>query len=111
MLKRSSIILATIAVFSFTGIQAQLSNFAGDNCTGYYFTDINAAFLECFDTAGDLVGGVERFYSIPLDKECNSTNYDDFLISLNHSGTVLVPSNLTVDYCDYFEVGTGYQFT
>jgi hypothetical protein len=59
---------------------------------------------------GVLVSRKENFYTSILEKECNSTNYDDFLVEAGRT-TGFVPGPKTVDFCDYFEIGVGYQFS
>ena len=47
-----------------------------------------------------------------LEKECNSTSYENFTVSLNGTTPFAsVAANATVAYCNYYEVGAGYQFT
>jgi len=61
---------------------------------------------------GVIVSRSEQFYTSPLEKYCNSTDFATFQISLNGTSIMAsVPSNMTVTYCDYFEVGNGYLFT
>jgi hypothetical protein len=113
MLKKSTLVLSTIGVLSLATVQGQLSScdFTG-NCTGFFYEDINAAFVDCFDMNGVLLSRKENFYTSALEKECNSTSYTAFEQSLN--GTTLmnaVAPNATLSVCDYFKVGAGYQFS
>jgi hypothetical protein len=61
---------------------------------------------------GVLIDRSENFFTSTLAKECTSSNFTTFSQSLNGTSIMAtVADNQTVDYCDYFEVGTGYQFT
>ena len=113
MLKKSTLVLSTIGAISLAQAQQQLSScdLAG-NCTGFFYDDINAAFVDCFDMNGVLVSRKENFFTSALQKECASTDYASLELSLN--GTVpmvSVAANQTIDLCNYFEVGAGYQFS
>jgi hypothetical protein len=64
MLKKSALVLSTIGVLSLATVQGQLSScdFEG-NCTGYFYQDIKAAFVDCFDMNGVLLSRKESFYT------------------------------------------------
>lgn len=113
MLKKSTLALSAIGAISLATVQAQLSScdFNG-NCTGFFYEDVNAAFVDCFDQNGVLVSRKENFFTSALQKECASTDFSSLEASLN--GTVpmvSVAANQTIDLCNYFEVGAGYQFS
>jgi hypothetical protein len=40
---------------------------------GNFYSDINAAFLDCLDDEGVLQNRQEEFFTSPLAKICNST--------------------------------------
>jgi len=108
MYKISTIILGTITVLTLAGSQAQVYNTTSNpNCTGAYYEDINAVFVDCFDMDG-LVSRIEHFYPSPLEKRCNTTNFNEFLVELNRT-PLLGPVNVTI--CSFFVIGTGYQFS
>ena len=67
MLKKSTLAISTIGVLSVATVQAQLSScdLAG-NCTGFFYEDINAAFVDCFDMNGVLVSRKENFFNSAL---------------------------------------------
>jgi hypothetical protein len=91
MLKKSTLVLSTIGVLSLSAVRAaQLSScdFTG-NCTGYFYEDINAAFVDCFDMNGVLVSRKENFYTTALQKECNSTDFATFEQSLNGTSVMV----------------------
>lgn len=47
-----------------------------------------------------------------LEKECNTTSYENFTASLNGTSVYAnVAENATIAYCNYYEVGVGYQFS
>jgi hypothetical protein len=114
MLKKSTLVLSTIAVVSIATSQATplaSCDFEG-NCSGYFYEDINAAFVDCFDANGVLLSRKESFYTGFLFKDCNSTSFSTFEQSLNGTSIMAsVPADQTVNYCDYYEIGQGYQFT
>jgi hypothetical protein len=61
---------------------------------------------------GVIIERKENFYTSTLEKECNSTNFTTFNGTLTGSPMLpVVAANATVDFCDYYEVGVGYQFT
>ena len=61
---------------------------------------------------GVLLSRKESFYTSVLQKDCNSTDFSAFEMSLNGTSIMAsVGANATVDYCDYFEIGNGYQFS
>lgn len=64
MFKKQTLALSTIAMLSLANVQAELSQCttAGKNCTGYFYEDINAAFVDCFDMNGVLMTREEDFY-------------------------------------------------
>lgn len=107
--------LCTLTLLGFTACLAQdvFMNITS-NCTGYYYEDINAAFVDCYDTDGVLVSRQEEFFTSPLVKECHTAMVSDVMAIINKS-----PSDLgltlqvtdSVTYCDYFEVGIGYEFS
>ena len=112
MLKKSTLALSVLGLATVQA-QRQLSScdLAG-NCTGFFYEDINAAFVDCFDMNGVLLSRKENFFTSALQKECNSTDYASLEVSLN--GTVpmvSVAANQTVELCNYFEIGAGYQFS
>jgi len=119
MTKKSILAISTIAVSSLAGVQAGIRDcyMASSNCTGYYYEDIRAAFVDCHDSTGSLVNREEQFYKSALEKECNSTQWSDLLSDMNMTAGQMNPaemqvdSNQTVNYCDYYQQGKGYQFT
>jgi hypothetical protein len=117
MFKKSNLVLSTIAVVGLSTTQAVLEcdtcDFTSGDCKGYFSPATNAAFVDCFDTNGVLIHRAENFYPIKLTPECGSANFTTFDLSLNGTaGNITdIADNATIDYCDYFEVGTGYQFT
>lgn len=60
---------------------------------------------------GVLVSRKEAFYTNPLQKECNSVAFSAFDMSLNGTSQAMLSANQTINYCDYFEIGSGYEFT
>lgn len=116
MLKKSTLALSTVGVLSLASAHhISPCDFEVGNCTGFYYNDINAAFLDCFDANGVIISRKEAFYTSPLVSECNSTSWESFQESLGNSSSVAAPanstSNSTVNYCDYYLYGEGYQFT
>jgi hypothetical protein len=113
MFKKSTLALSTIAVLSLSSISAQITNCTqNSNCTGYFYEDINAAFIDCYDMNGMIIERKENFYTSTLEKECNSTSFSAFNQTISGPSMFApVAANATVAYCDYFEIGTGYQFT
>jgi hypothetical protein len=117
MFKKSNLVLSTIAVVGLSTTQALLKcdscDWASGLCNGYLNAATNAAFVDCWDANGVLVHHAENFYPIPLTPECGSANFTSFNVSLNGTAGPIpgLAGNATIDYCDYFEVGTGYQFT
>ena len=75
MLKKSTLALSVLGLATVQA-QSQLSScdLAG-NCTGFFYEDINAAFVDCFDMNGVLLSRKENFFTSALQKECNSTDY------------------------------------
>ena len=110
MFKNSTLILSSIAVMSLLEASAQITNCTSNiNCSGFFYEEINAAFIDCFDSNGILQTRKENFYTSTLEKQCNSTYFSDFNISLNGTSILAnLSDNTTVNYCDYFEVGVGY---
>ena len=53
--------ISTIAIASLAGVQAEIKEcyMAESNCTGYYYEDIYAAFVECYDKEGILSNRME----------------------------------------------------
>jgi hypothetical protein len=115
MFKKSTLVLSTIAVLSLAEVSAQIFDCQSSsaNCAGYFYEDINAAFVDCYNAKGFLESRKENFYTSPLEKECNSTTYASFNATLNGTSTLAstVSGTAVVEYCDYFEIGVGYQFT
>ena len=112
MLKKSTLALSVLGLATVQA-QSQLSScdLAG-NCTGFFYEDINAAFVDCFDMNGVLLSRKENFFTSALQKECNSTSFSAFEQSLNGTSVLAtVSANQTINYCDYYEIGEGYQFT
>jgi hypothetical protein len=96
MLKKSTLLLSTLGVISLATVHAaQLSacDFTG-NCTGVFYSDINAAFVDCVDKNGVLVSRKESFYSSDLQSECHSVAFSAFETSLNTTvPMVALPAN------------------
>lgn len=115
MLKKTSLVSA--GVLSLAAVKAHhisACDFELGNCTGYFYNDISAAFVDCYDANGVLASRKEAFYTSPLQKECNTTDGASFMQSLNGtnpavSANVTDMTNLSV--CDYFTYGEGYQFS
>lgn len=85
MLKKSSLVLSTVGVLSLASAQGQqlsACDFTG-NCSGYFYEDISAAFVDCFDMNGVLLSRKESFYTSALQKDCGSTSFSAFEQSLN----------------------------
>src|SRR3989337_3637326 len=72
------------------------------NCTGFFYDDINAAFVDCFDVEGGLLSRSEHFYTTPLVKECNSTSFMELSVSLNSTMNYNLTNETSVNVCDYF---------
>ena len=112
MLKKSTLVLSTVGVLSLAKAHhISACDFEVGTCSGYYYRDINAAFVDCTDANGVILSRKEAFFTSYLQSECNSTTWDSISSSLgNHS--VAVPSNVTsdsmVEYCDYYMSGEGY---
>lgn len=75
MLNKSSLILTTVGFLSFTAVQAHhisACDFesAEGTCSGYFYPDINTAFVDCKNEDGHLVSRKEAFFTKPLQKEC-----------------------------------------
>lgn len=112
MIKKSNIILSTIAVVSLTQAAARISkcSFEHGSCVGTYSEDVNVAFVDCFDNEGVFMSREEDFYQTPLVKECNMVEFGSLNITANNS-TFNFTDNALVPYCDYFELSEGYRFT
>lgn len=116
---KSLLTLSTIAVASLAGVQAALKDcyMASSNCTGYYYEDIMTAFVDCYNSKGSPMSREEQFYKSMLEKECNSTMWGTLLDEMNMTNSSMsydmmeMDKNKTVEACDYYQVGTGYQFT
>lgn len=110
---------STIAVASLAGVQAGIKDcyMASSNCTGFYYEDIMAAFVDCFDSDGSLVNREEQHYKSALEKECNSTMWGSLLSGMNmtngsmSSAEMMLNESTTVEACNFFQWGKGYQFT
>jgi hypothetical protein len=114
MIPKTYLALSTLALLSLTNVQANLKscNVTGNNCTGYFYEDINAAFVDCFDMNGVIISREEEFFTSQLHKRCNSTTFSELVSSLNGALTMVnLSSAANVSYCDYYEVGKGYEFT
>lgn len=105
-------VLTSAGVLSLAAVNAHhisACDFELGNCTGYFYNDISAAFVDCYDANGALASRKEAFFPNPLQKECNTTDGASFMESLNGTNVaanVTDTSNLTV--CDYFSFGEGY---
>ena len=123
-----ALVLSTIAMVSISQTQAAftLCHEADQACSGYYYEDINTAFMDCFDQEGVLLSRKEQFFTTDLKKDCKSSSLSDFNMSMGANSTLPstlsddispvnstspMPVNQTVNYCDYFEIGVGYVFT
>lgn len=64
MIKKSSLILSTIAVVSLSNVAARISkcSFEHGNCMGTYSEDVNVAFVDCLDAYGTFMSREEDFY-------------------------------------------------
>lgn len=64
MSKTSLKTLSAIAVVSLAGVQAGIRDCMSmsSNCTGYFYNDINAAFVECFNSKGVITNREEQFF-------------------------------------------------
>ena len=68
--------------------------------------------MDCFDPNGVLVTREEDFFKNPLKKECNSTIFSIFDISLLDPSIMgSISPDAQINYCDYYEVDVGYKFT
>ena len=105
------IVLSSIAVVCLKGTLGNICIPEGGNCTGFFYDDINAAFVDCYDENGGLLSRSENFFTTPLVKECNSTSFVDFKVSLNSTMMYNITNDTSINVCDYFEIGAGYQFT
>jgi len=117
MLKKTSLALTSAGVLSLAAVKAHhisACDFELGNCTGYFYNDISAAFVDCYDSNGVLASRKEAFYTTPLQKECNTTDGASFVQSLNGTNAAL-PTNITdmngIEVCDYYTFGEGYQFS
>ena len=117
MLKKTSLALTSAGVLSLAAVKAHhisACDFELGNCTGYFYNDISAAFVDCYDSNGALASRKEAFYTTPLQKECNNTDGATFMQSLNGT-SISLPANTTnmtnIEVCDYFTYGEGYQFS
>ena len=106
MLKKSTLALTSAGFLSLAAANhISACDFELGNCTGYFYNDISAAFVDCYDSNGVLASRKEAFYTSPLHKECNTTDGASFMQSLNGtnpsvSSNVTNMTNLTV--CDYY---------
>lgn len=117
MLSKKSLALTSAGVLSLAAVKAHhisACDYELGNCTGYFYNDISAAFVDCYDSNGVLASRKEAFYTSPLQKECNTTDGASFIQSLNGTN-VVVPTNIAnmtdLEVCDYFSYGEGYQFS
>ena len=62
MNKKSCVALSTIALLSSSALAQLQFPEAPSNCTGYFYENINAAFLDCYDEAGVLQSRQDNFY-------------------------------------------------
>jgi hypothetical protein len=66
MLKKSSLILSTVGFLSFTAVKASriaACDFEAGNCSGYYYEEINTAFVDCYDDNDELLSRKEAFFT------------------------------------------------
>jgi hypothetical protein len=117
-MKRNSLLsLSTIAVVTLAGVQAGLTDCynKSSNCTGFFYEDINAAFVDCQNADGVLVNREEQYYTEDLEKECASDIWGNLTQGMNSTHMNSIESglnaNTSVDYCDYYQRTVGYQFT
>lgn len=67
-------------------------------------------FADCFDE--DMLSTrIEKFYKNMLAKRCNTTTFDEVQSILNYTLSTDLSDSDSVDICDYFEFGSGYQFS
>lgn len=111
MLNKSRLAITTLAITCLTGALANITIDKSQNCTGYFYEDISAAFVECFDEEGVLKTKQEYFFKNPMAKECNSTTFSELQELVN--GTLMADLNetATLELCHFYEVSVGYQFS
>ena len=60
---KRALTLTTIAMLSLSSATSQIPVLdANSNCSGYFYEDINAAFIDCYDKDGVLTDRNEYFY-------------------------------------------------
>ena len=62
MLKKISAILILSIATAINASHLTCNTTGNLNCTGYYYKDINAAFLDCFNEKGHLESRDEEFF-------------------------------------------------
>ena len=115
MLKKTSLALTSAGFLSLAAAKhLSICDFEVGNCTGYFYNDINAAFVDCHDSNGVLQSRKEAFFTYPLQKECNTTDGASLMKSMNGTnvaGPANMSDNANLTVCDYYAYGRGYQFS
>lgn len=109
--RTSKLVLALLlGVTSTLGISLDFMNHL--NCTGNYYEDTQAVFVQCFNENGVLIRKHEAFYTKPLGKDCMTTTFGDLQANLTEANVnVTLSADMEIRACDYYKIEEGYQFS
>jgi hypothetical protein len=99
-----------VAAILLACLNAQLEDIA--RCNGTFTEDINQLLIECFDDAGSLVSSNEKYFEFKLENFCDDKSYDELITDLNNMTLPeSITEDMTINCCDYYQKGQGYEFT
>lgn len=85
---------------------------SGSKCTGEFHEEINTLYMRCNnEETGATESTQEHFYDSLLGKECETLTFGDLQNLYGEDLPKSLEEDQEVEVCDYYEAGSGYQFS